>query len=201
MAKFKIKEKTGGSNRSWNLSDQSAEAGTFPGILLDILDNDEVLVKDFNNPGEMLERDVTRFLFAYTNDEGDTCLSMTGEMTQSSDERSNLVKLLTAIRGKLPPITDPDYDYCDEIGKKVMVTINTRTSKLGKEYGYVQSVAKISKKLEDDVPSITTAVPGDRRSPIPDWISEEEEEPAPKKKVKKSTPKKSQDDDEEEDPF
>jgi hypothetical protein len=200
MAKFKIKEKTGGSNRSWNLSDQNAEAGTFPGILLDILDNDEVLVKDFNNPGEMLERDVTRFLFAYTNDEGDTCLSMTGEMTQSSDERSNLVKLLTAIRGKLPPITDPDYDYCDEIGKKVMVTINTRTSKLGKEYGYVQSVAKISKKLEDDVPSITTAVPGDRRSPIPDWISEEEEEPAPKKKVKKSAPKKSQDDDEE-DPF
>ena len=199
MAKFKIKEKTGGSNRSWNLSDQSAEAGTFPGILLDILDNDEVLVKDFNNPGEMLERDVTRFLFAYTNDEGETCLSMTGEMTQSSDERSNLVKLLTAIRGKLPPITDPDYDYCDEIGKKVMVTINTRTSKLGKEYGYVQSVAKISKKLEDDVPSITTAVPGDRRSPIPDWISEEEE-PAPKKKVKKSAPKKSQDDDEE-DPF
>lgn len=200
MAKFKMKEKTGGSNRSWNLSDQSAEAGTFPGILLDILDNDEVLVKDFNNPGEMLERDVTRFLFAYTNDEGDTCLSMTGEMTQSADERSNLVKLLTAIRGKLPPITDPSYDYCDEIGKKVMVTINTRTSKLGKEYGYVQSVAKISKKLEDDVPSINTAVPGRRRSPIPDWISEEEEEPAPKKKVKKSAPKKSQDDDEE-DPF
>lgn len=200
MAKFKIKEKTGGSNRSWNLSDQSAEAGTFPGILLDILDNDEVLVKDFNNPGEMLERDVTRFLFAFTNDEGETCLSMTGEMTQSADERSNLVKLLTAIRGKLPPITDPDYDYCDEIGKKVMVTINTRKSKLGKEYGYVQSVAKISKKLEDDVPSINTAVPGDRRSPIPDWISEEEEAPAPKKKVKKSAPKKSQDDDEE-DPF
>ena len=74
MAKFKIKEKTGGSNRSWNLSDQNAEAGTFPGILLDILDKDQVLVKDFNNPGEMLERDVTRFLFAYTNDEGDTCL-------------------------------------------------------------------------------------------------------------------------------
>jgi len=201
MAKFKIKEKTGGSNRSWNLSDQSAGAGTFPGILLDILDNDEVLVKDFNNPGEMLERDVTRFLFAYTNDEGDTCLSMTGEMTQSSDERSNLVKLLTAIRGKLPPITDPDYDYCDEIGKKVMVTINTRTSKLGKEYGYVQSVAKISKKLEDDVPSITTAVPGDRRSPIPDWISEEDEEPVKMDKpAKKKATKKKQDDDEE-DPF
>lgn len=200
MAKFKIKAKTGGSNRSWNLSEENAEAGTFPGILLDILDNDEVLVKDFNNPGEMLERDVTRFLFAYTNDEGDTCLSMTNEMTQSADERSNLVKLLTAIRGKLPPITDPDYDYCDEIGKKVMVTIATRTSKLGKEYGYVQSVAKISKKLEDDVPSINTAVPGDRRSPIPDWISEEDEEPAPKKKTRKSTSKKSQDDDEE-DPF
>jgi hypothetical protein len=200
MAKFKIKEKTGGSNRSWDLSGQPAEEGTYPGILLDILDNDEVLVKDFNNPGEMLERDVTRFLFAYDNDEGDTCLSMTGEMTQSADERSNLVKILTAIRGKLPPIGDPDYDYCDEIGKKVMVTIGTRTSKLGKEYGFVQSVAKISKKLEDDVPSITTEVPGDRRSPIPDWISEEEEEPAPKKKVKKSAPKKSQGD-EEEDPF
>ena len=54
MAKFKIKEKTGGSNRSWNLSGQSAEAGTFPGILLDILDNDEVLVKDLTTLAKCL---------------------------------------------------------------------------------------------------------------------------------------------------
>ena len=200
MAILKVKPKTGGSNRSWNLSDEKAIEGTFPGILLDILDNDGVMVRDFNNPGEMLERDVTRFLFAFTDDDGDTCLSMTGEMTQSADERSNLVKLLTAIRGKLPPLGE-EYDYCDEIGKKVMVTIGTRKSKLGKEYSFVQSVAKINKKLEDDVPSINTAVPGDRRSPIPDWISEEDEEPVKMDKpTKKKATKKKQDDDEE-DPF
>lgn len=196
----------GGGDYSWNLEDYNdGEPGMYPGILLDIREREGVEKRDFNDPSKMVERDITRFLFAYTDDDGEVALASTMEMTISGSEKSTLFKLLTKIRGSEPPVNDDNYDTTDEIGRKVLVTITQRTSKKGTDYVFAETATKCPVKKEKLCPDLDIEVPGGRVTPIPDWMTEEEEPVKPKKSraTSKKAPKKvvQDEDEDEEDPF
>ena len=55
-----------------------------------------------------------------------------GTWTQSTSERSKLVKLLKSMKGEEPKFEN-DYDYSSEIGLKVQITVGSKTSK--KDHG------------------------------------------------------------------
>lgn len=202
MAKLKKRTASGGSNRNWDLSDQNnAVSGTYPGRLLDIKDAEGIEEPSFDDKSVMVTNDKTRFLYAVTNDDDETMLVQTFEMINSSSEKSNLIKHLTALRGKAPPMNDDDYDYCDEIGRFANVTVQAKTSQQGVEYGVVTGVSPLNKKLQGDAPGMSTEIPGGRTSPIPDWIEDDEEPVKASKPKRKPAKKKVQDDEDEEDPF
>jgi hypothetical protein len=149
MAVIKQSRKNAGTSKfNWNLSDQKAEAGTYPGIIVDILEVEDV---ERTYKDETRQVDVTRFLVAYTNDDDENVLAQTFEFNISANEKSNLMKFIANLRGKMPPF-DGSYDTSEEMHKKCMVTIEERESKEGIRYGYVKSLAPISKKLAGACP-------------------------------------------------
>jgi len=155
MAKLVNKSKpTGSSKFMWMLEDQKAEAGTYPGIIVDCLEVKGV-EKTFKDETQI--RDITRFLVAYTDDEDVTQLAQTFEFNISGNENSNLVKFCANLRGKMIPL-DGSYDQEDEVGTKCMVTIAERTSKEGKQYGFVKSLAPITKRLSGACPDFEETI-------------------------------------------
>jgi hypothetical protein len=192
----------GGSNLNWDLTSiNNAQEGTFPAIIADILVEENVTKNKYQST-ETEVVDVCRFLIAYTNDDDEVKFSQTYEFTVLGDERSNLMKFLTNARGKVPPLATEDdddenqYDFIDELGRKIMVTIGLRTAKVsGKEYGAVVGVAPLAKKYQSDAPDINDLeIPSGRRTPIPKGLLKAEK---PKKSAEKSKPAG----DDEEDPF
>lgn len=155
MAKLVNKSKpTGSSKFSWNLSDQNAQAGSYPGIIIDILEVEGV-EKTFKDETQI--RDVTRFLVAYTDDEDKVQLAQTFEFNISGNEKSNLVKFCANLRGKMIPL-DGSYDQTDEIGTKCMATIEERENKEGRTYGFVKTLAPITKRLSGACPDFEESV-------------------------------------------
>lgn len=177
----------GGSNLNWGLKEQPADAGSYPGIILDALE--ATGLEDKFNEGKT--RNIVRFLIAYRNDDDDICMAQTKEFTQSSYPDSNLVVFLTSLLGKAPVFND-QYDYLDEVGRPCMVNISRETSAKGVVYPLVKSVGPISKRLQKDCPDANEVeVPGERRSPVKFAID------APKK----SEPKAKTEDIDDDNPF
>lgn len=197
MAKLVNKSKpTGSSKFMWMLEDQKTIAGTYPGIIVDCLEVKGV-EKTFKD--EKSIKDITRFLVAYTDDEDATQLAQTFEFNISGNENSNLVKFCANLRGKMIPL-DGSYDQEDEVGTKCMVTIAERTSKEGKEYGFVKSLAPITKRLSGACPdfeeTIQTIPGGWKYGEKQDQEGDKDELPPEEAKAKPA--KKSND---QEDPF
>lgn len=191
MALLKSNKKAGTSKFNWNLDDQKvkAEAGTYPGVIVDILEVEEV-ERTYKDVTKVV--DITRFLVAYSNDDDEIVLATTFEFTISGNENSNLVKFCANLRGKMPP-TDGTYDQLSELHKKCMVTIAERTSKEGVEYGYVKSLAPINKKLAGSCPDPSDVkIPGGMKYKSTD---EKDDELPPVKE------KKAKDTNDQEDPF
>lgn len=196
---------TAGSNRSWDLTDYNAKAGSYPARIVDGLHAEGIEETDFNDKSKTYEVDKVRFLIAYTNDKDEIILAQTNEMTLSSNPKSNLIKCLTQLRGKQPPL-DGTFDCFEVIGSLCDVTIQERTSKQGSVYGYAHAMTPLNAKLHDDAPDLDEVdIPGGRKSEIPEHIQdqaeeeeeEQEEKPAPKKRARKKAPAKKA----EKDPF
>lgn len=194
MAVLKANRKGAGTSKfNWNLNDQKAEAGTYPGIIVDILEVEDV---ERTYKEETRKVDITRFLVAYTNDEDDDVLAQTFEFNISANEKSNLIKFIANLRGKMPPL-DGSYDTAEEMHKKCMVTIEERESKEGVQYGYVKSLAPISKKLAGACPDPDSIkIPGGKKFGASSQDDEDELPPVKMDKASKSKQK-----DLEEDPF
>jgi len=136
--------------------------GSYPARLIDVEDNFQVDVPKYGELGVTEKKDVTEFLFAYTAN-GQTYLVRSWEMTQSGGERSTLFKLLRDMKGEAPKF-DGAYDYCDEIGQTCQITIASKTSKKGKTYNYIASIAPLLSELQDKAPKLESVeVPGGRR--------------------------------------
>ena len=140
--------------------------GSYPARLIDVEDNFQVDVPKYGELGVTEKKDVTEFLFAY-NADGDTHLVRSWEMTQSGGERSTLFKLLRDMKGEAPKF-DGNYDYCDEIGQTCQLTIASKTSKKGKTYNYIASIAPLLSELQEKAPKLESVeVPGGRRIKLP----------------------------------
>jgi hypothetical protein len=153
-----------GDNSQYDI-DKSGPTGSYPGRLVDILDSQGVERPKYGETGVFENKDVTRFLIAYTAN-GETHLVQTWEMTQSASERSALYKFLRDMKGEAP-IFDGKYDYCSEIGETLQVTVSSKVSKKGTTYNYVQSVAPLMEELAEKAPKLQEVnIPGGRRTPL-----------------------------------
>ena len=160
-----IQQKTMIGDDSQYVIDKHGPTGSFPARLVDILDSQGVDRQKYGEPGVIEKKDVTRFLIAYSAN-GETHLVQTWEMTQSASERSALYKFLRDMKGE-PPVFDGKYDYCDEIGETLQVTVSSKVSKKGTSYNYVQSVAPLMEELAEKAPKLeSVAIPGGRRTPL-----------------------------------
>jgi hypothetical protein len=150
-----------GDFRGFHLETQGP-TGSFPARIIDVEDNFDVEVQKYGEPGVMERKNVTEFLVAYSAD-GQTHLCKTWEMTQSASERSALYKFLRDMKGE-PPVFDGSYDWADEVGQTLQATIASRTSKMGKTYTCIASVAPLMEELADKAPKLEDVeVPGGRR--------------------------------------
>lgn len=155
---------SGGSDRSFNI-DKNGPTGAFPARLIDVLDSVDVEVPKYGEPGVMENKNVTRFLVAYSAG-GETHLVQSWEMTVSASERSALFKFLRDMKGE-PPVFNADYDYVDEIGAPLQVTVSSKVSKKGTTYNYIASVAPLMEELVNKAPKLESVeVPGGRRVPL-----------------------------------
>jgi hypothetical protein len=140
--------------------------GSYPARLVDVEDNFQVEVPKYGELGVTELKDVTEFLYAY-NANGSVHLVRSWEMTQSGGERSTLFKLLRDMKGEAPKF-DGNYDYCDEIGTPCQLTIASKTSKKGKTYNYIASIAPLMTELHEKAPALESVeVPGGRRVELP----------------------------------
>ena len=171
MAKIVNNSGSYGDARGFDIETQGP-TGSFPARLIDIEDNFGVDVQVYGGAiGEMEKKDTTEFLFAY-NANGETHLVKSWEMTQSGGERSALYKLLSGMKGE-PPVFDGNYDYCDEVGQTCQITVASKTSKKGKVYNYIASVAPLLSELMDKAPKLEEVeIPGGRRVKL---LTEEED--------------------------
>lgn len=176
MPILQAKPSASGSNLNWDLSDQKHEAGTFAGILADIIYEENILRPDYNTK-ELVEKNITKFLFAHYNDDDEIVYTQTYEFVVSVSEKSNMMKMLTNMRGKTPPL-DGTYDFCNEIGRKVNMIINMFTSKKSQiEYATVTGVSPLAKKYHSDAPNLDDLeIPSGRRTPV-NTDSEKTEKP------------------------
>mgnify|MGYP000932396103 CR=1 FL=1 len=151
-----------GSNLSWPLANQPTEPGSYPGVIVDILEAKEI-EKNWNDETKIV--DIARFLIAYRNDDDDVCLAQTNEMTISAFSKSNLIKFISGLRGEMPPM-DGSYDFLEELGTNCMVTIEKKTSKKGTTYGLASSLSPITKRLAKECPDIEDVeIPGGSKYP------------------------------------
>ena len=166
-----------GSNLGWPVGEQPSKGGSFPGIILDMLEVEDV-TKTFK--GETKVMDITRVLVAYRNDEEEICLAQTHEMTISYGSESKLMQFCKGLLGKAP---GPGYDTLSMVGQQCMVNIVHKVSGKGTEYGLCTSVGPINKKLMDECPELDEVeVPGGRRTE-----PQVEKMDKPKTKSKKDT--------------
>ena len=151
-----------GDSRGFQIETQGP-VGSFPARLIDVEDSFDVDVPVYGGAiGEMEKKNVTQFLIAYTAD-GETHLVKTWEMTQSGGERSALFKFLRDMKGEAP-VFDGEYDYVDEIGHTLQVTVASKVSKKGKTYNCIQAVAPLLEELQSKAPALESVeVPGGRR--------------------------------------
>ena len=155
---------TSGDVRGWDI-DSVGTTGSFPARLVDVADYYDQDVPKYGEPGVIEQKNLTRFLFAYSAN-GQTHLCQTYDMTMSCGERSALYKILRDMTGTPPKFTG-DYDYCDEIGQTCQVTVASKTSKKGKVYNYIASVAPLMEELADKAPKVSeVAIPGGRRTAL-----------------------------------
>ena len=155
---------TSGDVRGWEI-DNVGPTGSFPAVLADIADYYDQDVPKYGEPGVIEKKNLTRFLFAYSAN-GQTHLCQTYDMTMSAGERSALFKILRDMTGTPPKFTN-DYDYCDEIGQTCQVTVASKTSKKGKVYNYIASVAPLMEELVDKAPKLSeVTIPGGRRTAL-----------------------------------
>jgi len=165
MGKLKAPE----SYRGYNLKEYTQEGGSYPAILLDIQEHKGVR-RDWE--GETKIQDTCFMLFAYTDDNGKIGLVSTKEFNFSAMPTSHLVKFLNKLRGKETPL-DGTYDPAIEIGSKVMITIEEKTSKAGRQYGVVAMAIPIKKKMESECPNFLEAeelIPDGRCTPRPSHL-------------------------------
>ena len=143
---------------------EAGPTGTFIGRLIDVKDEEQVEVRNWEGDGTSL-KNVTRFLFGYKD--GDNLhMVQTWEMTQSPSEKSALFKLLTNLKGE-SPVFDGEYDYCDEVGHPCQINVASKTSKLGRTYNYVMSVSPLLESLAAEAPALEDFdIPGGRNVPI-----------------------------------
>jgi hypothetical protein len=152
-----------GAITGFEIEDQGP-TGTVVGRLIDIKDDFQVEVKNWEGDGTSL-KDVTRFLFSYKAD-NKVWLVQSWQMTQSPSEKSALFKMLRDMKGEAP-VFDGQYDYLDEVGQTCQITVGSKTSKLGRNYNYVSSVAPLLEGLEDQAPALDEVeIPGGRNVPI-----------------------------------
>ena len=152
-----------GAVTGFNIEEQGP-TGTFVGRLVDIKDDFQVEVKNWEGDGTT-RKDVTRFLFCYKAD-GRFWLVQSWQMTQSPSEKSALFKMLRDMKGEAP-VFDGNYDYLDEVGQTCQLTVASKTSKLGRNYNYVSSVAPLLEGLEDQAPALDEVeIPGGRNVPL-----------------------------------
>jgi hypothetical protein len=158
--------KTSGEYRGYNLRDFTQEGGSYPAVLIDIQEYQGV---EREWEGKVQIKNTMFFLFAYTDDNGKIILAQTSEFNISANPKSNLVKFLNKLRGKETPL-DGTYDPASEIGIKVMLTIEGKTSKAGRSYGVVDSALPVKKKMESECPNFLEAeelIPDGRKTPRP----------------------------------
>ena len=187
---------SGGSNLSWDLTKYKHEDGTYPATLADCIYEEGIERRKFESD-EMEECNLAIFLFAYLDDDDEVVFAQTFSYKVSTSEKSSFIKFLSNMRGKTPPL-DGTYDWHTEMGRKVNLTIESKTSKKGTVYGAVTGVAPLGKKYLDDALDFDELpeIPSGRRSERPE--QEEDKMDKPKRKSRKAT--KSTDEDEE-DPF
>ena len=166
MAKIINNSADYGDARGFRL-ENAGPTGSFPARLVDVEDNFDVDVQKYGGAiGETEKKNVTEFLFAY-NADGQTHLVKSWEMTQSGGERSALYKLLSQMLGE-PPVFDGNYDYCDEIGQTCQITVASKTSKKGRKYNYIASIAPLLSELMDKAPKLEDVeIPDGRRVALP----------------------------------
>ena len=144
-----------------------APVGVYPAILADMKHTQGAKKPSFDDPTVIEEKDVSVFLYAFEH-EGRIHFAQTWDMTQSTSERSKLVKLLKSMKGEEPKFEN-DYDYSSEIGLKVQITVGSKTSKKGSRYTTVESATPLLSELHDRCPKIEDLeIPGGRQTPIPD---------------------------------
>jgi hypothetical protein len=142
--------------------------GTHPAIVVDVMDEPQKLVPSYDNPAELVKKDVTRILYAYQAD-GSNYLCQTWEMTVSSSPKAKLYNHLKDLMGSPPPFEDEDFDYCDLIGTHCQITVASKVSRKGKSYVFVDSVGPILEESRARCPKIEDIeVPGGRLCPIPE---------------------------------
>lgn len=155
--------------RGYNLRDFTQEGGSYPGLLLDIQDHNGV-TREWE--GQTKIQDTMFMLFAYTDDNGKIGLVSTSEFNFTANPAGNLVKFLNKLRGKETPL-DGSYDPAIEIGTKVMITIEEKTSKAGRQYGVATLAMPVKKKMEGECPNFLEAeelIPEGRCTPRPSHL-------------------------------
>ena len=162
-----LKNNGGSGGAEYRYELEHAPIGTFPAVLCDMKHTSGAKIPSYDDPSQLEEKDLSVFLFAYESD-GEVHYAQTWEMTQSTSDRSKLVKMLKSIRGESPTFED-DYDYSCEIGRKVQITVEQKTSGKGKKYVTVNMATPLLSELHDRCPKIEDLdIPGGRQTPIPD---------------------------------
>ena len=126
-----------------------APAGTFVATCLDVQDQFGVDRPKFENPQEIEKLDVTRFLFGFRGEDGQTYKVQTFEFRISGSPKSNLFKLLTSWLGHPPKY---GWDYCELRGQGAMITVAHRQSREGtKTYANMVGISPVIDQLKPQV--------------------------------------------------
>ena len=131
--------------------DELPPAGTFCGVILDIIDLFQVQRPKFENPSEKETLDVTRFLFGFQGQDGRLYKIQTREMRISGNSKSKLFQFLTGLLGHPPKY---GWDYCELRGRPAMITVMHQQGRKDptKTYAGIASVAPLPYQLQGAVP-------------------------------------------------
>jgi len=133
--------------------DELPPAGTFCGVILDIIDLFQVQRPKFENPNEKETLDVTRFLFGFQGQDGRNYKIQTREMRISGNSKSKLFQFLTGLLGHPPKY---GWDYCELRGRPAMITVMHQQGRKDptKTYAGIASVAPLPHQLLGAVPPV-----------------------------------------------
>lgn len=133
--------------------DELPPAGTFCGVILDIIDLFQVQRPKFENPSEKETLDVTRFLFGFQGQDGRLYKIQTREMRISGNAKSKLFQFLTGLLGHPPKY---GWDYCELRGHPAMLTVMHQQGRKDptKTYAGIASVAPLPHQLQSAAPPV-----------------------------------------------